>query len=234
MKLSKTGIGLLTRQYRAVLKKCLLINLGLWTLGATLATTTPARAVSWEEITDKPEWLSVISGTSYEIVLRAGDGVISLDQSSDILINDMTVDNNLSVGYNLDVSHEITMAGKFVATQEWVNGRGYVTESDLSDLIPDLDAEERYIFDTINSWNLASQSYVDSAINNISGYVPTSRTINGKALTGHITLTAADVGALPSTTALFSGNYNDLTNKPTSPTNTKQLTNGAGFITTSV
>lgn len=32
---------------------------------------------------------------------------------------------------------------------------------------------------------------------------------------------------------LFSGNYNDLTNKPTIPTNTNQLTNGAGFITSS-
>lgn len=31
----------------------------------------------------------------------------------------------------------------------------------------------------------------------------------------------------------FSGSYNDLTNKPTIPTNTNQLTNGAGFITNS-
>ena len=31
----------------------------------------------------------------------------------------------------------------------------------------------------------------------------------------------------------FSGSYNDLTNKPTIPTNTNQLTNGAGFITSS-
>jgi hypothetical protein len=30
----------------------------------------------------------------------------------------------------------------------------------------------------------------------------------------------------------FSGDYDDLTNKPTIPTNTNQLTNGAGFITT--
>lgn len=30
----------------------------------------------------------------------------------------------------------------------------------------------------------------------------------------------------------FSGNYDDLTNKPTIPTNTNELTNGAGFITT--
>jgi hypothetical protein len=31
----------------------------------------------------------------------------------------------------------------------------------------------------------------------------------------------------------FSGNYNDLTNKPTIPTNNNQLTNGAGYITAS-
>ena len=77
-------------------------------------------------------------------------------------------------------------------------------------------------------------------------YVPTSRTINGKALSANITLSASDVGALSSDTDIpsalsdltadsthrlvtdaekdiwnaksnFSGNYNDLTNKPTIP-----------------
>ena len=78
------------------------------------------------------------------------------------------------------------------------------------------------------------------------GAVPTTRTVNGKALSGNITLSASDVKALPDTitipTALanltedtthrvvtdaektswnaksnFSGSYNDLTNKPTIP-----------------
>lgn len=78
------------------------------------------------------------------------------------------------------------------------------------------------------------------------GAVPTTRTVNGKALSGNITLSASDVNALPSTTTIpknladltedgthrvvtddektvwnaksnFSGNYNDLTNKPTIP-----------------
>ena len=49
------------------------------------------------------------------------------------------------------------------------------------------------------------------------GAVPTTRTVNGKALNNNITLSAADVKALPDTTTLFSGNYNDLTNKPTIP-----------------
>ena len=78
------------------------------------------------------------------------------------------------------------------------------------------------------------------------GAVPTSRTVNGKALSSNITLSATDVKALPDTTTIpttlasltedathrvvtdtekatwnsksnFSGNYNDLTNKPTIP-----------------
>lgn len=78
------------------------------------------------------------------------------------------------------------------------------------------------------------------------GAVPTTRTVNGKALSGNITLSAADVKALPDTTTIpttlagltedtthrvvtdtekaawnaksnFSGSYNDLTNKPTIP-----------------
>lgn len=80
----------------------------------------------------------------------------------------------------------------------------------------------------------------------LKGYVPTTRKVNGKALSADITLSASDVGALPSTTSIpdslsdlssdsthrtvtdtekatwnaksnFSGNYNDLTNKPTIP-----------------
>ena len=78
------------------------------------------------------------------------------------------------------------------------------------------------------------------------GAVPTTRTVNGKALSGNITLSAMDVKALPDTTTIpttlaglsedsthrvvtdaektawnaksnFSGNYNDLDNKPTIP-----------------
>ena len=38
LKLTKTGIGLLTRQYRSVLKKCWAINVGIFALGAVAAT----------------------------------------------------------------------------------------------------------------------------------------------------------------------------------------------------
>ena len=93
-------------------------------------------------------------------------------------------------------------------------------------------------------------------------FVPNNRTINGKLLTNNITLTATDVNALPDTTEIpstladltddsthrtvtdtekstwnnkssFSGSYNDLTDKPTIPTLTSQLTNDSNFVSDS-
>lgn len=97
---------------------------------------------------------------------------------------------------------------------------------------------------TVPAWAKAANkpTYTASEV----GAVPTTRTVNGKALSGNITLSATDVKALPDTTTIpttlaglaedtthrvvtdaektawnaksnFSGNYNDLTNKPAIP-----------------
>ncbi len=66
-----------------------------------------------------------------------------------------------------------------------------------------------------NTWELIGTTAVD-----LSGYVPTSRTINNKALTSNIILNASDVGALPSNTVI-----------PTVPTNVSSFTNDAGYLT---
>lgn len=50
-----------------------------------------------------------------------------------------------------------------------------------------------------NSWEKIGTNGID-----LTGYVPTSRTINSKALTTNITLTASDVSALPSSTTYVS------------------------------
>lgn len=79
-------------------------------------------------------------------------------------------------------------------------------------------------------------------------FVPQTRTINNKALSSNITLDAADVGALPSSTTIGSGvltiqkngstidafGANDTGNTTvniTVPTDTGDLTNNAGYIT---
>jgi len=71
--------------------------------------------------------------------------------------------------------------------------------------------------------NYATESYVNSAIEDYSPPAVVS-SVNGKI--GDVVLDAADVGA-----STFSGAYNDLTGKPTIPTNNNQLTNGAGYTT---
>ena len=64
------------------------------------------------------------------------------------------------------------------------------------------------------------------------GGVGNVESVNGK--TGVVVLDANDVGALPSDTPLFSGDYNDLANKPTIPTvptNVSVFDNDAGYLT---
>ena len=67
------------------------------------------------------------------------------------------------------------------------------------------------------AWDGTTWQELGTAVD-LSGYVPTSRTINSKTLTGNISLTASDVGALPSSTTI--------------PSKTSDLTNDSGFVTT--
>jgi hypothetical protein len=68
---------------------------------------------------------------------------------------------------------------------------------------------------TVPSW--AKQSSKPSYTASEVGAVPTTRKVNGKALSADITLSASDVSALPSSTSI--------------PSKTSDLTNDSGFIT---
>lgn len=68
---------------------------------------------------------------------------------------------------------------------------------------------------TVPSW--AKQSSKPSYTASEVGAVPTTRKVNGKALSADITLTATDVSALPASTAI--------------PSKTSDLTNDSGFLT---
>lgn len=69
------------------------------------------------------------------------------------------------------------------------------------------------------NWRVLQTMLIDSTelSDALTNYVPNGRTINDLPLTGNITLTASDVGALPSSTAI--------------PTKTSDLTNDSHFIT---
>lgn len=87
------------------------------------------------------------------------------------------------------------------------NGQFYINHSAYALLLRGKNARPSY-----NS----ATSYL-ALLSDLDGYVPNTRTVNGKALSSDISLTASDVGALPDSTVI--------------PTDTSDLTNGAGFIT---
>jgi hypothetical protein len=85
------------------------------------------------------------------------------------------------------------------------NGAAYITSAALS--------------------GLATETYVTTR-----GYLTT---VAYADVTGKPTLFSGSYADLTNKPTLFSGSYADLTNKPTIPTNTNELTNGAGYITSS-
>lgn len=109
-------------------------------------------------------------------------------------------------------------------TSDLTNDSGFITNAEIptktSDLVNDsgfIDGAEVPLHETdptVPQWakSPTKPSYTASEV----GAVPTSRTVNGKALSTNITLNASDVGALPSSTVV--------------PDRTSQLTNDSGFI----
>ena len=78
-----------------------------------------------------------------------------------------------------------------------------------------------------SSWQVGDWIVSDSTIWQQIHNTETVSSVNGA--TGAVVVSAQSLGL---STVATSGSYADLTNKPTIPSNTSQLTNGAGFITT--
>lgn len=114
------------------------------------------------------------------------------------------------------------------------------------DTLGEIEVAVKNKVDKVDGKGLSTNDFTTAYKNKVDVAVPNTRTVNGKALSGNITLSAADVKALPDTTTIptalasltddathrvvtdaektawnaksnFSGNYNDLTNKPTIP-----------------
>lgn len=108
-------------------------------------------------------------------------------------------------------------------TNELTNGAGFITSSALSGY-----ATESYVtsrgYLTSVSWNDIQSKPSFATVATSGSYAD---------LTNKPTLFSGSYTDLTNKPTLFSGSYADLTNKPTIPTNTNELTNGAGYITSS-
>lgn len=98
---------------------------------------------------------------------------------------------------------QTTLDGK-VPTSRTVNGKALnanisLSASDVGASPSSHSHDDRYYTESEIDEKLANKA---NATHTHSNYVPTTRTVNGKALSANITLSASDVGALPDTTVI--------------------------------
>jgi len=112
----------------------------------------------------------------------------------------------------------------------------YIKDTGTGSLVFDSDAE--HLFRSISGSPKAIFNSAGSVELYNSGAKKFETSATGATLTGNLAVTGTvdgvDIAALNSSlaTVATSGSYNDLSNKPTIPTNNNQLSNGAGYVTT--
>lgn len=115
------------------------------------------------------------------------------------------------------------------ATQTYVTTRGYITSYTETDPVFLAHPANNVTNTKISNWDTA-YGWGNHAS---AGYLTTVGTISYNDLSNKPTLFSGSYTDLTNKPTLFSGSYTDLTNKPTIPTSTSDLTNGAGYITSS-
>ena len=214
MKYSKTALGLLNAQYRSVLRKCMLINLGLFAIAAVAAT--PANAET-----------NVVVGGTYESTAGTtiGGTVTDLDTKYDAagsanqaLTDAKAYADGLASNYDAagaanGVQTAITN-GTITALKATQDGNGnvitstYVTKSDITDgTVTALKATQDGNGNVISSTYATKSDITNGTITALkatqdgngnvisSTYATQNTTINGHALNSNVTLTASDVNA---------------------------------------
>lgn len=139
---------------------------------------------------------------------------------------DLTGKPSLFSGSYNDLSNKPTIPTN---TNQLTNGAGYITNSGGTEAATASTVVKRNSSGDINT-RLFRSSYANQST--ISGGIAyrVSTTDNYIRFCDSPSAIRSFIGA---GTSSFSGSYNDLSNKPTIPTNNNQLTNGAGYITSS-
>lgn len=125
------------------------------------------------------------------------------------------------------------LTNKPTKLSDFTNDNGYIT--DYTETDPTVPSHVKNITQTnINSWNgkaeISQIPTKTSQLTNDSGYM-TGYTETDPTVPSHVkNIKTTDITSW-NNKSNFSGSYNDLTNKPTIPSKTSQLTNDSGFIT---
>lgn len=181
---------------------------------------------NYNDLSEAPDFKTIngesIIGTG-DIVIQGGGGTqVQADWEQDDDTQPDYIKNKPTIPSEVT---EITVAGWGFTknTGDYSKPSGGIPSTDLSSAVQTslgkADTAIQIETDpTVPSW--AKQSTKPSYTASEVGAVPTSRTVNGKALSSNITLSASDVSALPSSTVI-----------PVVPTNVSAFQNDAGYLT---
>jgi hypothetical protein len=213
-------------------------------------------SVSWNDILSKPSFAAVATSGSYtdltnKPTLFSGSYNDLTDRPSLFsgsytdLTNKPTIPTDISqltdtqgllgqgggggggttvITNNIENPYTFSVAGDDSTLREISNGET-LRFAGATGITITSDAEGKITIAGPDLSGYATQSYVTSQ-----GYLTT---VDYSIITNKPTLFSGSYTDLTDKPTLFSGSYDDLTNKPTIPTNTNELTNGAGFITSS-
>lgn len=217
------------------------------------ANITESNISAWNNKQD-----SLVSGTNIKTINNQsllGGGNISISGGDTNIIEmvkvngtTLTPDSNKAVDVSVPTETTVSGWGFTKNTGTYSKPSGGIPATDLAQAVQtslgkaDTALQSFTETDpTVPSW--AKQTNKPTYTASEVGAVPTSRTINGKALTSDITLTANDVAALPNTTVIPAAQVNSdwnavsgvaqILNKPTIPTiptNVSAFTNDAGYL----
>lgn len=134
---------------------------------------------------------------------------LGLENSHNITVTTLDGTKNYVELENKPLINNIELVGNKTLEELGIQKLGeYASPSDIPTKVSELENDKGYLS------SIPSNYITEEELNN-KGY-----------LTEH-----QDISHLATKDELFSGSYNDLTNKPTIPTKTSQLTNDSGFIT---
>ena len=163
---------------------------------------------------------------------------VSFDGSQNISLNNNAITNG--AGYittSFTNTNQLTngagyITTSFTNTNQLTNGAGFITNSVTGNFSVNGDVSIGGTLTYEDVANIDSVGMITARRGIVSSGIVTATGFVGD-LTGDVTGTASNATQLNSQAASYYLDYDNFNNTPTIPTNNNQLTNGAGFITTS-